>query len=73
MNENDINIKIESLHDYTIVNPNDKTVNAIIKGFELTGGYCPCVFESIGNEDYKCPCLKYRTQGEYCCKLYVHK
>lgn len=38
-------------------------------------GYCPCVFESKGKEQYKCLCENFRLYtpvGETChCGLYV--
>lgn len=45
------------------------------KGLRENDNYCPCVLNSKGNIDYKCPCKDFRenTQvGEICyCGLYV--
>lgn len=50
---------------------NTKIVNAVEKRLnEATEGYCPCVANSIGNEEYKCPCVKARVDNECCCGVY---
>ena len=37
--------------------------------------YCPCIANSKGNEEYKCPCKSFREEtlaGEIChCGLYI--
>ena len=51
-----------------VLNPNEKVVNAIIKGINRNGGECPCNNDSY---DKKCPCSNYRDKGHCCCTLYV--
>ena len=41
-------------------NENEKIVNAVKKGLERTGGYCPCRTERT--EENKCMCLEFRKQ-----------
>lgn len=53
------------------LNINEKIVNAVNKRLIITEGYCPCVPDSIGQEDYACPCLKAREQNLCCCKLFI--
>ena len=50
------------------LNPNEKVVNAIIKGINRCEGICPCDNKS---EDTKCPCSGYRLNDKCCCNLYV--
>ena len=57
------------------LNPNTDVVNAVKKGLELRGGYCPCRLEMT--EDNKCICKEFRAQIDapdfegYChCMLY---
>ena len=57
----------------TMLNPNEKVVNAIKKRLEVTGGYCPCNQGDTPKEDTKCPCKKYVNKHECCCTLYVKK
>ena len=60
-------------------NKNEEVVNAIKKGLEMNGGYCPCRREKT--EDNKCMCKEFREQIKdpdyegYChCMLYYkHK
>ena len=60
-------------------NKNEEVVNAIKKGLEMNGGYCPCRREKT--EDNKCRCKEFREQIKdpdyegYChCMLYYkHK
>ena len=60
-------------------NKNEEVVNAIRKGLEMNGGYCPCRREKT--EDNKCICKEFREQIKdpdyegYChCMLYYkHK
>ena len=51
-----------------MLNPNDKTVNSILRRCELNDGKCPCYNES---EDTHCPCSDYREKDECHCNLYV--
>ncbi len=53
------------------LNPNTKIVNAINKRLVVCEGFCPCVADSIGKEEYRCPCKKAREEQECCCQLYV--
>jgi len=48
---------------------NETVKNAIIKRLAIKEGYCPC--NPATTEDYKCPCLKMRTEGKCCCGLYI--
>lgn len=50
------------------LNPNDKTVNAILKRVELNNGECPCQNNSV---DKHCPCSDYREKGLCHCGLYL--
>lgn len=56
-----------------ILNPNVVIVNAIRNRLKITNGYCPCIPETEWNEDYKCPCKKFRTEQKCCCKLYIEQ
>ena len=49
---------------------NEKKVNAITKALIRCEGFCPCVKDSIGKQEYKCPCLHSRNDNECCCGLY---
>lgn len=51
-----------------MLNPNEKVVNAIIKGINRCDGECPCVNDSY---DKKCPCSGYRENDICHCQLYV--
>ena len=42
------------------VNPNKDIADAVKKGLELSGGYCPCRREK--KEEYKCMCEEFRNQ-----------
>ena len=57
------------------LNPNKEIVDAIKKGLENKGGYCPCKLEK--SEETKCMCKEFREQiadpnfEGYChCMLY---
>lgn len=50
------------------LNPNEKVVNAIIKGLNRCNGECPCQNNSINKA---CPCSNYREHDKCCCNLYV--
>lgn len=54
-----------------ILNPNEKVVKAIQGRLKMTNGMCPCVSEDKWNEDYMCPCRKFREENKCCCSLYV--
>ncbi|MCQ2462422.1 MAG: ferredoxin thioredoxin reductase catalytic beta chain [Clostridia bacterium] len=43
-----------------IFNPDEKIVETVKKGLEMTGGYCPCRRERT--EDTKCMCTEFREQ-----------
>lgn len=51
-----------------VLNPNDKTVNAILKQCERNDGECPCHNEST---DKHCPCSDYREHDVCHCGLYL--
>lgn len=57
------------------VNPDKEIVDMIRARLKENEGYCPCVFESLGKEKYRCLCEDFRlnTQvGELChCGLYI--
>lgn len=54
-----------------MLNPNEKTVNGIIKGLIRCDGECPCANEGKTIEDRMCPCTSYRKHDKCCCGLYV--
>lgn len=47
----------------------------VLDGLKKNGGYCPCIMESQGKPEYKCPCQDFRENtsvGKPChCGLYV--
>ena len=49
--------------------------NIILQGLKDNQGYCPCIYESLGKEEYKCPCKDFKENiksGETCyCGLYI--
>lgn len=51
-----------------ILNPDDKIVNAILKGLVRCDGECPCHNEG---EDKHCPCSDYREKDICHCRLYI--
>ena len=57
------------------INPDQDIVNIIRQGLIENDGYCPCIYQSKGNEDYKCLCRDFRENikpGETChCGLYI--
>lgn len=55
------------------LNPNDELVQAIKFRLGVTGGFCPCHPEEIGNDDWKCPCKKFREDRVCCCELYIEE
>ncbi len=42
------------------LNTDAKVVEAVKKGLEKTGGYCPCRFDRT--DDYKCMCKEFKEQ-----------
>lgn len=51
-----------------VLNPNDKTVNSIIRMIENNDGKCPCHNTSA---DKECPCSNYREKDICECGLYL--
>lgn len=47
----------------------------ILQGLKENNGYCPCIYESEGKPEYKCPCKDFREnilKGQLChCGLYI--
>lgn len=67
-----INVK-ENVPTGMVLTDNEKVLSAVENRLnKFTEGYCPCVPNSIGNSDYKCPCKKARTEQSCCCGIY-HK
>lgn len=54
--------------DGFVLNPSDKTVNALLKMIERNEGKCPCSGNT--SEDLNCPCSNYRLHNECTCGLY---
>lgn len=54
------------------LNPDQKIVDVIKSRLEVTDGMCPCISQDLWNEDYKCPCKKFREEQKCCCNLYVN-
>ena len=52
----------------SIINPDDKVVNGILKGLTRCNGQCPCHNESV---DKTCPCSDYRENDICHCNLYL--
>ena len=57
------------------LNPDKEIVNVVCKGLRENEGYCPCIYESKGKPEYKCPCQDFRENvqiGQVChCGLYI--
>ena len=55
--------------------PDVEVRNLIIKGLRENDGYCPCIMNSKGKEEYRCMCEDFRKNvpvGETChCGLYI--
>ena len=54
----------------------DKELQTVIRqGLKENDGYCPCVFQSRGKEEYKCLCQDFINNipvGQSChCGLYI--
>lgn len=47
----------------------------VFEGLKTNKGYCPCIVNSLGKAQYKCPCEDFRLNvpaGESChCGLYI--
>ena len=66
----DINYIKNNVKEGWAINPNEKIVNAIIRGINRNNGQCPCNNNSV---DKYCPCSNYREKGYCCCRLYIKK
>lgn len=48
---------------------------SVTEGLKENDGYCPCVYESKGKPEYKCPCAEFRNKvlvGQTChCGLFI--
>ena len=55
------------------LNPDDKTLNAILNRLEVNDGECPCHNPGKTLEDRLCPCKEYRENDICHCTLYVKK
>jgi ferredoxin-thioredoxin reductase catalytic subunit len=57
------------------VTPNEEIKNTIRQGLVENHGYCPCIVDSFGKEEYKCLCEDFRLNvpaGHSChCGLYI--
>jgi len=57
------------------INPDKELVATIRQGLVENDGYCPCIYQSRGNEKYKCLCEDFRNNvqpGHQChCGLYI--
>ncbi len=57
------------------VNEDKELVDTIRRGLKENEGYCPCVFESRGKDEYRCLCEDFRLRtpvGSAChCGLYI--
>ena len=57
------------------LNPDKEIVELIRKGLKENDGYCPCIYESKGKQEYKCMCSDFLNNvpaGETChCGLYI--
>jgi len=57
------------------VNIDKELVQTIREGLRKNDGYCPCVLNSKGKEEYRCICKEMREQvpvGQAChCGLYI--
>ena len=57
------------------VNTDKELVETIRAGLRDNDGYCPCVLNSKGKEEYQCVCKEMREQvpvGQTChCGLYI--
>ena len=57
------------------VTTDEEIKQAVRAGLKENGFYCPCILDSFGKEEYKCPCKDFKENvpvGEYChCGLYL--
>jgi ferredoxin-thioredoxin reductase catalytic subunit len=57
------------------VTDNNELKNLIRQGLKNNDGYCPCIMNSRGKEEYKCMCEDFRINtpvGQSChCELYI--
>ena len=57
------------------INPDKELVATIRQGLVENDGYCPCIMNSKGKEEYKCICQDMRENvpvGQTChCGLYI--
>lgn len=57
------------------VTPDIQLAYFIREGLKMNEGYCPCVLDSKGKEEYRCICKEMREQikvGQSChCGLYI--
>ena len=57
------------------LNTDKELVNTILQGLKNNNGYCPCIYQSNGKQEYKCICKDMRENvpvGETChCGLYI--
>ena len=57
------------------INTDKELVQTIREGLRKNDGYCPCVLNSKGKEEYRCICKEMREQvpvGQAChCGLYI--
>ena len=44
------------------LNPNKEIVYTVTNGLKENDGYCPCVYESRGKPEYKCPCDEFKEK-----------
>lgn len=57
------------------VTPDEELKQIIRQGLKENNGYCPCIANSNGKEEYKCMCKDFRENvkpGSSChCGLYI--
>ena len=57
------------------VTPNKALAESIRENLKKNDGFCPCVLQSKGKEEYRCICQEMREQvpiGQSChCGLYI--
>lgn len=57
------------------VTPDKELAAAIRAGLRENDNYCPCIANSKGHDEYKCPCQDFREEvqaGHAChCGLYI--
>lgn len=55
----------------TILNPDSKHVELIMKGLIKKGGYCPCKVGKL--DENQCPCDEFIDTSHCHCNLFVEK